>query len=159
MSWEAGYLEIKAQRGFDEAFLKFFEQVRVEEGSACARALRNRKPVIIEDIMSDEEFSPCRNIVSHAGIRAVQSTPIISSSGALLGILYTHFAARHRPTEIELRELQFTAQLAADALINAKVGGLSAPEQIDRSVMLLGQAREVIVRADRLLSLTRERLR
>src|SRR5262245_46448997 len=103
ISWRAGYLEIKAQPGFEESLFKFFERVRIEDGSACARALRNREAIIIEDIMADEEFSPCRQVVSDAGIRAVQSTPIISSSGALLGIISTHFAARHRPTKIELR--------------------------------------------------------
>src|SRR5215475_745412 len=97
MSWTAGYLEIKAQQGFDEAFLRFFERVRIEDGSACARALRNRVAIVIEDIMADEEFTPCRQVVSDAGIRAVQSTPILSSSGALLGVISTHFAARHRP--------------------------------------------------------------
>jgi GAF domain-containing protein len=68
--------------------------------------------------MADKEFSPCREVVSHAGIRAVQSTPIISSSGALLGVMSTHFAAPHRPTWIELRELQHTAQIAANALLS-----------------------------------------
>src|SRR5215470_10834749 len=90
MSWTAGYLEIKAQRGFDDAFLRFFERVRIEDGSACARALQNREAIVIEDIMVDEAFSPCREAVSNAGVRAVQSTPIISSSGALLGVMSTH---------------------------------------------------------------------
>jgi hypothetical protein len=45
MNWEAGYLEIKAQQGFDEGFLGFFERVRIEDGSACARALRNRQAI------------------------------------------------------------------------------------------------------------------
>src|SRR5215468_475093 len=103
MSWTVGYLEIKAQQGFDEAFLKFFERVRIADGSACARALRNREAIVIEDIIADEEFSPGRQVVSRAGIRAVQSTPIISSSGAFLGVMSTHFAAPHRPTRIDDR--------------------------------------------------------
>jgi GAF domain-containing protein len=101
--------------------------------------------------MADDEFAPCRQIVSHAGVRAVQSTPIRSSSGALLGIMSTHFAVRHRPTKIELRELQYAAQLAADAVIRARVGRSSAQEQIDRSVLLLEQARGASARADSIL--------
>lgn len=159
MSWTAGYLEIKAQRGFDEGFLRFFERVRIDDGSACARALRDREAIVIEDIMADEEFLPCRQVVSHAGIRAVQSTPIISSSGALLGIVSTHFAGCRRPTKIELRELQYAAQIAANALIRFEARRRSIDEQINRSLMLMEQSREEIARADRLVLLSRGRVR
>jgi GAF domain-containing protein len=151
MNWKAGDLEIKAQRGFEKPFLKFFERVRIEGGSACARALRNGRSVVIEDIMADEEFAPCRQIVSQAGVRAVQSTPIFSSSGALLGIMSTHFPTCHLPTKIELRELQSAAQLAADAIIRVRISRYSVQEQIERSVMLLEQAPGVIARADGVL--------
>ena len=159
MSWTAGYLEIKAQRGFDAAFLRFFGRVTIEDGSACARALRNREPIIIEDIMADEEFLPCRKIVRDAGIRAVQSTPIISSSGALLGIVSTHFAVRHRPTRIELLELQNAAQTAANALIRVEARRCSIRERVNNSLRLLERSGEAMARADRLLLTTQELLR
>jgi hypothetical protein len=31
MNWRAGYLEIKAQRGFQDEFLNFFERVKLED--------------------------------------------------------------------------------------------------------------------------------
>jgi GAF domain-containing protein len=155
MNWTAGYLEIKVQQGFDEGFLRFFERVRIDDGSACARALRNREAIVIEDVMADEEFSPCRKVLSRAGVRAVQSTPIISSSGALLGIMSTHFAAPHRPTRIELRELQHTAQMAATALIRVGASRYSIHERIKSSLMLVEQSRQEIARTDRLLLLSR----
>jgi GAF domain-containing protein len=155
MSWTAGYLEITAQLGFDEAFLNFFERVRIEDGSACARALRNREAIVIEDIMADDEFSPRRQVVSQAGIRAVQSTPIMSSSGAFLGVMSTHFAAPHRPTRIEQRELQHTAQIAANAFIRVGASRHSLHERITSSLMLIDQSRKHIGQADRLLVLSR----
>jgi len=155
MSWAAGHLEIKAQQGFDETFLKFFERVRIQDGSACARALRNREAIVIEDITADEAFSPCRKVLSRAGLRAVQSTPIVSSSGALLGVMSTHFGAPHRPTKIELRELQHTAQIAANALIRIGASRYSIHERIKSSLMLMEQSREEMARADRLLLLSR----
>jgi GAF domain-containing protein len=154
MSWTAGYLEITAQLGFDEQFLKFFERVRIEVGSACARALRNREAIVIEDIMADDEFSPCRQVVSQAGIRAVQSTPIISSSGAVLEVMSTHFAAFHWPTSIELRELQHTAQIAANAFIRVGASRHSLHERIKSSPMLIDQSWKHIAQADRLLVLS-----
>jgi GAF domain-containing protein len=91
MDWKSGYLEIKVQRGFQSEFLNFFERVKVEEGSACARASRNRDVIIIDDIMVDRQFSPYTEIARRAGVRAVQSVPLVSSSGALVGVLSTHF--------------------------------------------------------------------
>ena len=120
MNWNAGCLEIKLQSGFGSAFLDFFARVRIEHGSACARALRCRQTIVIEDIMADAEFNSCREIVHHAGVRAVQSTPMISSSGALLGIVSTHFPVCRQPTKMQLRNLQHTAQVAADAIVRAR---------------------------------------
>jgi hypothetical protein len=66
MDWKAGYLEIKAQRGFHEEFLNFFERVRFMDASACARALRDRDSVVIEDIVVDQRYAPCLEIVQRA---------------------------------------------------------------------------------------------
>jgi hypothetical protein len=75
MSWQSGYLEIKAQHGFNDEFLNFFARVGLADASACARALRRREPIIIEDVMSDDRFAPCRAIVSRAGIRGRSIDP------------------------------------------------------------------------------------
>jgi GAF domain-containing protein len=85
MDWKTGNLTIAAQRGFKEDFLSFFRFVRADDGSACGRAMRNRNSIIIEDVMLDREFAPRQSIAVDAGFRAVQSTPLISSSGAFLG--------------------------------------------------------------------------
>lgn len=98
-------------------FLNFFKRVYVDDVSACARALRKRSSIIIDDVTADQQFTPCRDILAQAGVRAVQSTPMVSSSGALIGILSTHFPTPHRPTDIEMRNLRHAAHLAADAFI------------------------------------------
>src|SRR5215831_5367759 len=59
LNWKAGYLEIKAQRGFREEFMNFFGRVKLEDSSACARTLRKRDAVVIEDIVIDPQFSSC----------------------------------------------------------------------------------------------------
>src|SRR5262245_9865753 len=102
MNWAAGYLEIKAQHGFQDEFLNFFARVSLSDASACARALRNRRSIIIEDVTVDQHFAACREIMSRAGIRAVQSTPLLSSSGALVGIISIHFPGRHRPDDQQI---------------------------------------------------------
>src|SRR5262249_5098609 len=117
MNWKNGCLEIEAQSGFGDEFLNFFKQVYFADVSACARAFRKRSSIVIEDVTTDQQFAPCCEILTRAGVRAVQSTPMISSGGALVGILSTHFPILHRPREIEMRNLRHAAQVAADALI------------------------------------------
>jgi hypothetical protein len=118
MDWKAGHLEIRAQRGFQDEFLSFFRRVRYQDASACARALLQRDSVVIEDVVLDHRFVPCLQVVQRAGVRAVQSTPLISSSGALLGIVSTHFPTRYRPTDIQMQRTKEAARLAANAIVS-----------------------------------------
>jgi GAF domain-containing protein len=117
VDWEAGELSIASQVGFRPDFLRFFARVKYRDSCACARALGTRAPVVISDVMSDAGFAPYRGIASRAGFRAVQSTPLLSSSSALVGIVSTHFPSAHVPTVRELASLAHAGRLAADAII------------------------------------------
>src|SRR5262249_22802976 len=97
MNWSAGHLTIRSQKGFAHDFLKFFEQVSFDDGSVCGRALRARHAIIVEDVTAVAEL-PVREALFRAGISAVQSTPMISSRGAFLGVISTHFEKLHRPS-------------------------------------------------------------
>jgi len=81
-----GVLTIAAQRGFEAPFLNFFSAVR-DEASACAAAMRSGERVIVEDVRGSEIFAgqPSKDVLIDAGVRAVISTPLIASSGNLLG--------------------------------------------------------------------------
>jgi len=151
MNWQAGHLEIKAQRGFHKEFLNFFDRVKLGGTSACARALGNRRSIIVEDVMEDPQFLYCRAIVRRAGVRAVQSTPLASSSGAIVGIVSTHFTECHRPTEIQMRSIADAAQSAADAIIHIRANG-SHVDRVKNSIRSLQESRDAIARADSLLS-------
>jgi GAF domain-containing protein len=116
-----GYLTIAAQRGFHQEFLDFFHRANADDSlSICGRALRERR-AIISDVMSDEEFAPWRSVAERAGFRSLQSTPIISSSGALFGILSTHFPSPHQPTEREMNAVRSLAKLAANAIVRVRI--------------------------------------
>lgn len=117
MDSKTGTLEIAAQRGFHPDFLNFFRQVKAQDGCACGRVVRYREPTIIQDVMLDEEFAPYRKIALRAGFRAVQSTPIISSSGAFVGVVSTHFPTSHRPSNDQMALIKTIAQHAADQIV------------------------------------------
>lgn len=55
-----------------------------------------------------------------SGIRAVQSTPLVSRSGQLLGMISTHWREPHQPTERDLRPLDVLARQAADLIERAR---------------------------------------
>lgn len=122
-------LRIVSQRGFRAEFLEFFKEVSAEDETGCGRSLRSGQRTIIEDIDADPEYEPYRAIAARAGYRAVQSTPLISRTGKPLGMLSTHFAAPHRPSERELRQLDlylrqgvcFFERAEAEAALRAEI--------------------------------------
>ena len=88
-------LQIVAHRGFDEQFLQHFEIVQADEPSACGRAFRMRRRVMIPDITVDRAYQPYLSIAVSSGYRAVQSTPILNPDGSVIGVLSTHFSNTH----------------------------------------------------------------
>jgi PAS domain S-box-containing protein len=111
---DRGVLTIAAHQGFDQPFLEFFREISVNENSACARALRSGRRVIIEDVEADEEFAQFRHRALAAGFRAVQSTPLIAHDGKPLGVLSTHFCDVRRPSVHQMRMLDLYARRAVD---------------------------------------------
>jgi PAS domain S-box-containing protein len=107
-------LQIIAQQGFREDFLDYFRLVRLDEGSACAQAMQSGERIIIEDVEKDPSYERHRRIAAAAGYRAVQSTPLKSRKGAVVGMLSTHFRQPHRPSERDQRLLDLHARHAAD---------------------------------------------
>ena len=160
MDWKTGSLTIAAQRGFNDDFLSFFRLVTAACGSACGRAIRERCSIVIEDVLLDREFASYRTISLKAGFCAVQSTPLISSSGAFLGVVSTHFPAAHRPSEVEMQALEVAGELTANAIIcqraRARIGDRHSDEKVveDRIASTLAavqRSHELLRRIDRRL--------
>jgi PAS domain S-box-containing protein len=107
-------LSMVASEGFEPDFLNAFAHVTAEDDSACGRALRSRRRVIIEDIDADAAYAPFRRYAHKAGYRAVVSTPLIGADGVPLGAVSNHFPQPHRPSEQELRRLDLYTRQASD---------------------------------------------
>src|SRR5262249_20799410 len=97
-----GSLRLVTQSGFDNGFIDYFASVD-DSGSACGRAASQRSQVVISDVQTDPAFEPHRAIAAASGFRAVQSTPLIDSSGRMVGMLSTHFVRPHRPSSSDLQ--------------------------------------------------------
>jgi PAS domain S-box-containing protein len=108
-------LEIVAQQGFQQNLLMHFADIH-DETTACGRAMKQHRRVIIEDVEQDAGFEPHRASAESAGFRAVQATPLFGRSGELLGAISTQFRAPHRPAEHELRFSDLYAVHAAQII-------------------------------------------
>jgi signal transduction histidine kinase len=114
----SGHLKIAAHRGFGESVLRSF--ARGEGGGAAdwppAAPMGHR--VVIADVTKSEFLSgqPLLALLLAADVRAAQFTPLLSSTGQLLGAISTHFDRPHQPDERELRLLDLLARQAADYL-------------------------------------------
>ncbi|MBV8282621.1 MAG: PAS domain-containing protein, partial [Candidatus Eremiobacteraeota bacterium] len=114
---KSGALRINAQRGFEEPFLNFFAD-SLQEVSARGMATNSKQRVIVDDVRQSKILvgTSSVQVLLDAGVLAVQSTPLVSSSGTVLGIISTHYAEPRRPGERELHLMDLLARQAADYL-------------------------------------------
>src|SRR5688572_9772646 len=88
-----GELKLLAHRGFDPGAAKFWAWVRAESGCTCAMAYQSLKRVIVPDINQSASMFGPHDLARFRslGIRAVQSTPLLSRDGQLVGMISTHW--------------------------------------------------------------------
>jgi signal transduction histidine kinase len=113
-----GELRLIASRGLDEAAKQRFEWVSAKDATTCARALQTNARVIAPDLVQCEFMarSASQAALLEAGIRASQTTPLISRSGKTLGMMSTHWSEPHQPSERDFRLLDILARQAADLI-------------------------------------------
>ena len=118
----SGVLKLFAQSGFEDEFAEFFENV-VGDDTVCGLAMRTKQRVIVEDITKSEIYAgkSALDTLRKADVLAVQSLPLLSSTGNVLGIVSVHFALAHRPSEQELRLMDLLARQTADYLERKRV--------------------------------------
>ncbi|WP_280154458.1 ATP-binding protein [Piscinibacter sp. XHJ-5] len=105
-------LAIEASTGFDEESLRRL----CAAGSgplACDAAFVQGRRVVVEDIERDPDFEPLREQAQREGIRALHSTPLLSMSGDVIGVLSVHFAQPRLPTPREISLTDIYARKAA----------------------------------------------
>jgi signal transduction histidine kinase len=99
-------------------WLDYVKGVATAGHGAYGTALVARERVVVEDVTESPIFvgTEFLDIQLKTGIRAVQSTPLISRSGALIGMFSTYWKAPHRMPEQTLRLLDLLARRAADLI-------------------------------------------
>jgi PAS domain S-box-containing protein len=120
---ERNQLHLIAWRGFHPGSAVFWKCVRLDSASTCAIALSAGRRVMVSDIEACDFMAGTADLDAYrrSNIRAVQSTPLISRSGRVLGMISTHWREPHQPTERALRLLDVLARQAADLIERSQI--------------------------------------
>jgi PAS domain S-box-containing protein len=140
----SGTLTIVASRGFVRAFLKFFNKVH-EGQAACGTALQTGMRIVIDDVTTSPVFvgTPALKVLRAAGVRAVQTTPLVSRSGRLVGMLSTHYRTPRRLADRDLHVLDLLARQAADWIERTLAD--NAMRESDERFRLMADAAPVLI--------------
>jgi len=113
-----GELRLLASHGFKSHAAKFWEWVRADSQCTCGVALRTGRRVIASDVETADFMANTADLATYQqnGIRAVQSTPLVSRDGKLLGMISTHWRKPHQPSERDLRMFDILVRQAADLI-------------------------------------------
>jgi PAS domain S-box-containing protein len=116
-------LRLLGERGFDPEAVAFWRRVRAGSTTACGAALASGQRVIVPDTAcwAVLEGSDDLAVFERNRMRALQTTPLYSRSGAMVGALSTYWQEPHQPQEHELQLLDILARQAADLIERTKV--------------------------------------
>ena len=85
---------------------------------SCGTAAFTRRAVYVEDIATDPLWRDYKDLALPHGLRACWSTPILDSSGRVLGTFALYYRRPMLPTEKHLRLIDLATQTAAICLIH-----------------------------------------
>ena len=128
-------LRLLAWRGFHPDSAAFWERVHPESASTCSAALSLEHRVMVPNVELSDFMAGTDDLDAYrrSGIRAAQSTPLVSRSGRLLGMISTHWGEPHQPMEREFRLFDVLARQAADLIERTQVeAALRESEQRSR---------------------------
>ena len=118
---EGDSLRIAAHHRHQPSYLEFFAAAE-SQASVSGEAMKRGGRVVVPDIETSPLFagSPSLDMFRKAGVRAVQSTPILNRKGELVGVLTTQWENPHTPDEHDLWRIDLLARQAADLLEQAR---------------------------------------
>jgi two-component sensor histidine kinase/CheY-like chemotaxis protein len=113
-----GHLQLLCSRGLPPEAEAFWQWVSPAAHSSCTMALKSGRRAIIPDYEQWIDIAGTEDLLAfrRTGIRAAQTTPLLSRNGSLLGMISTHWSDAHQPSERDLRLLDILARQAADLL-------------------------------------------
>ena len=117
-----GELRLLAFRGFSPAACEALDMGECGLEMHLRRGLSNAEAGFAMDVEKTDFLAGSKDLAGYleTGIHAVQSTPLLSRSGQLVGMISTHWKEPHESTERDLRLFDILAQ-AGRRLDRAKI--------------------------------------
>lgn len=115
----ANHLRLLTWKGFHPDSAEFWREVPVQStGGSCSNAASARARTIVEDCETCDFIAgtPDLDHFRLCGIRSMQSTPLMSRSGEIVGMISTHWRQPHVPTDRDWRVFDVLARQAADLI-------------------------------------------
>jgi PAS domain S-box-containing protein len=120
---ERNQLRLLAWKGFHPQSAAFWEWIDFHSNSTCGFALSAGCRVVVPDVEICDFMAGTADLDEYrrSKIRAVQSTPLVSRTGQLLGMISTHWREPHKASERALQRLDVLARQAADLIERGRV--------------------------------------
>lgn len=142
-----GKLRLLACSGFTPEAERYWEWVYPDTASTCGEVLRTGRRVIASDYRKAEfmQGKPTLRVFIEGGIFAAQSTPLVSRTGKLVGMVSTHWDHPYDPPQAHLELLEILARQASD-LIERNLTDQALRESEERLRALSNATNDVIYR-------------
>lgn len=114
---EGESLRVVAHWGHKATFLKFLESPNGVV-SVCFEAAKRAERVMVPDVERSELLARTKSLslLRAAGVRSLQSTPMVSRSGKSVGVLSTYWKKPYRPNESDLLQIDLLVRQATDLI-------------------------------------------
>jgi hypothetical protein len=113
-----GGLRLAGWRGFHPMSAAFWELVVSDSACVCGMSLASGQRVVVVDVETEAALADSEDLEEfrRSRLRAVQSTPLATADGRLLGMLSTHWRTPHEPSAAVLRRIDSLARRCASAI-------------------------------------------
>ena len=111
-------LLLMAHLGFAPESAEHWQRVSTTEASSCGLAMLGQERIVVPNLEQWAYIAGTEELAAYraSGLRAMQSTRLVSRTGRLVGMISTHWRQPHDPPERELRLLDVLARQAADLI-------------------------------------------
>ena len=111
-------LYLLASEGFNPNTINAYKWINMQDKTSCAIAMKEHKHIIIPDVESCDflDGADVLEVYRMSNIRSVQSTPLISRSGEIVGMISNYWKKVHQPSERDFAMLEVITRQAADLL-------------------------------------------
>jgi len=114
-------LELITSRGFDERAEAPRNRATPVFSDTAEEVLRTGQRVVVEDVRESIAETDDEDPSLRTGIRAMQTTPLVTRNGDVLGVFSTHWKTPHDLSERDLGHLDILTRQASDLIEHQRI--------------------------------------